>query len=1036
MTIGRALRLGFATGLIAAALVSAAEPPAGPPAPAEVRVLSVPGRPTTLVIQAQPDTRIEDKTPGAHPSSEAKGPASVGETFSDEVSFVIRGATPSRPMTIDVEDALVSSVKLFPDPAGTQVVVFIRQPVSYSIARPSASGAIEIALRPRTVAAPLPPTKPGAKKPPRPKPAEGSDQVAVDAAELSYDQQGDVLIARGGVTLTRGATTLRADEVRYDRRDSVAQARGHVVLVDPEATIEGDAASLDLDDETGSIDDVQGEMRQSPYRLTADHVEKRGGPCYGIRDGVFTTCRCGGVERPPWSIAAESTDVTVGGVGIAKHAKFRINDTPVLYFPYLLFPANTDRQTGFLMPQLGYSNRRGFVYQQPFYWAIDKSSDLTLTGDLETAARIGLIGEYRYDWSRTSRGAFTGGIFNEHIGGNEEHITSVTTEPTSTPENRWIVAGRHRTLFPGGQVYLDVLRVSDDNFLREIRAFSSNVSSDIQIRSQRYTRSRLGVVDTWQGSTGTGGVVAEATAYQDLIDPQRFSLDRLPRLAAEHSYPFFDGLVVGRLPGEIVNFQREKGYDGMRFDLAPEMFVPFRWSRYLFGSVRSNVRETAYPLTDDDQVVLTLPGNGRVNNVLRDLDTSHTREIAEVQGRLATEIAKVYSFPYLGLDRIRHSIEPEVQYLFVPQVGRDIFQRPPCDQLPNPRPGVNCIVGHSIYAESYLFDDVDAINRRNFFSYGLTTRILGRFGGAPEEPAEAETEPTPAEKDDGKPTLVDSTDDDDEEDADEMLGGVETIDPDTIPQGLPAGAIPPFVGKHPPRSAPTAGASRELIRASILHGYDVSRELSDGSHVSALDGLVRVTPVDWLGLSYNTTFDVQAGRMLAQSIGMIVREPWWSPPAGRPSFQSPTSIGIGYQFINKDVNRGLPANSLEEQLFTNANPTSNLSGSVYVRLGEYVGFGFLGTYQLTDSFDTGGQLLGPRFIERDYFLRLTSPCACWALQVGVQDRSDTGETSARVQLFLYGLGSFGQGPAHGGFAALPGLQTLGLRRPGSLGSGY
>jgi hypothetical protein len=54
----------------------------------------------------------------------------------------------------------------------------------------------------------------------------------------------------------------------------------------------------------------------------------------------------------------------------------------------------------------------------------------------------------------------------------------------------------------------------------------------------------------------------------------------------------------------------------------------------------------------------------------------------------------------------------------------------------------------------------------------------------------------------------------------------------------------------------------------------------------------------------------------------------------------------------------------------------------------------------------------------------------------VQDRSDTGETTARVQLFLYGLGSFGQGPAHGGFAALPGLQTLGLRRPGTLGKGY
>ena len=90
MTIGRGLRLGFATGLIAAALVRAAEPPAEPVSPAEVRVLSLPGRPTTLVIQAAPDTKVEDKTAGAHPSADAKGPASVGETFTDEVTFVVR----------------------------------------------------------------------------------------------------------------------------------------------------------------------------------------------------------------------------------------------------------------------------------------------------------------------------------------------------------------------------------------------------------------------------------------------------------------------------------------------------------------------------------------------------------------------------------------------------------------------------------------------------------------------------------------------------------------------------------------------------------------------------------------------------------------------------------------------------------------------------------------------------------------------------------------------------------------------------------
>ena len=1054
MTVGRALRWALVPGLVAAVLAGAAEPGAGPASTAEVRVLSSPGRPTTLVIQARPGAQIEDRTPGARPPIEGAGPASAGETFTDEITFIVRGPAASRPASIDVDDALVSTVRLFPERGGTQVVVFVRQPVSYAIARPSASGAIQVTLRPRTVPAPAPAVA-GTRRPVPAKPTQaGDDQVAVDAAELSYDQQGDVLIARGGVTLTRGDTTLRADEVRYDRTHSVADARGHVVLIDPEASVEGDSASVSLDDETGWIDGVQADMRQSPYRLTADHVEKRGGPCYGIRDGVFTTCRCGGVERPSWSIAASEMDVTLKGIGVAKHAKFRVNDVPVLYVPYLLFPANTDRQTGFMIPRVSYSNRRGFVYEQPFFWAIDKSSDLTVTADVETKARLGVIGEYRYAWSKNSRGAITAGYFNEGIRGTEEPITTITKEPSPTPEDRWVVAGRHRTSWgPERQLYLDVLRVSDENFLREIRAFASNVSSDIQVRSTRFTRTRLGLVQTWQG----GGIQGEATAYQDLIDPQRFTHDRLPRIAGEHSIPLLGGLAVARVPGEAVNFQREVGYDGFRLDLAPELFLPFRLSRFVFGSVRGQVRETAYQLTNTDQVALFVPSEGtrtqtfrvtedmipggsarRLHPIRDDLDASHSREVAQVQGRIGTEIARVFSFPYLGLDRLRHSIEPEVQYLFVPQTDRNVIDGAAlraCEYVQNERgklvpadgfvPGRNC--GATLFAKSYLFDEVDAINRRNFISYGITTRILGRVGG----PLQSALEPEPKEKasEAGWWTGFGDDEDDDELDDDTDL---DTIDPDTIAQGLPAAAVPPFVAGKPGRARPVTTASRELVRASVLHGYDISRELAGRSHISDVDTSIRITPVDWLGLSYQNTVDVETPRVLAQTIGLVLREPWWHPPAGRRTFQSPSSISVAYRFVANDLNRTLSPDSAERRLLAANSEVESIDGAVYLRVGEYVGFGFLARYSLADV-AIEDEDPGPLFLERDYFLRLTSPCACWAVEAGVSDRSDTGETTARVQVVLYGLGSFGQGPGRSTYSSLPGMQTFGLRRPAALG---
>ena len=229
--------------------------------------------------------------------------------------------------------------------------------------------------------------------------------------------------------------------------------------------------------------------------------------------------------------------------------------------------------------------------------------------------------------------------------------------------------------------------------------------------------------------------------------------------------------------------------------------------------------------------------------------------------------------------------------------------------------------------------------------------------------------------------------------------------------------------------------SRELVRASLLQGYDISRELAGRSHLSDIDAQLRITPVDWLGLSYNTTFDIERGRTIAQSVGLVLREPWWAPVPGRPTFQSPSSIGVAYRFVASDINGELPQRGAE-QFFFRSTSVEGIDGTLYLRAGDYVGFGFLARYALSPTISSEtGKPVGARFLERDYFVRLTSPCNCWAVEFGVSDRADTGEVTTRLQLALYGLGSFGQAPG-GGFAGLAGLQSLGLRRPTALGRDY
>ena len=1015
MRAGRAVRYAGGLALGIALFARAADRPS-----AEVRVLSGAGpqAPTTVTVRAEPETRIEDRTPGAKPAAGPRGPASAGETFTGELTVFLADFNVPRPAAIEVDDPVVSTVRLFPETGGTIVSIFVRQPVTYSISRPSAIGEITFDLRSRTRALGVAGiSRRGAARVVRPKQKGRRGEVAVDAESLTYERETNTLLARGGVTLTRGDTTLTADEVRYDRTNAVAEARGHVVITDPEANIDGDFAHLNLDDESGWVEAGTAELKPSNYTLTGERIEKRGGPLYAASHGVFTTCRCGGLEKPSWSIGGASTDITLEGTGVVRHATFRVKDVPVLYFPYFLFPAKTDRASGFLFPRLANSNRRGFQYEQPFYWAINKSSDATVAVDLETAARVGAIGEYRYLLSRTARGNFTVAYYNEQIRGRPSGTVAPNGGQPDTPENRFALSGQHRQPFYGGsQLYLRLFAISDDTFLKEINTFAFSTRRDLQLRSSRFTTSRAGIVKTWDN----GLAWFENAYYQDLIDPQPLALQKLPRLEAEHSMPLLGDLLVGRLEGQAIDYQRERGYAGLRGDLGPEVFLPFHLGRAFNGSLTGRLRETAYHLTDTEQVAFVVPTSGvgshfRAAPELPRLDGDRSRELAEVSGRTGTEFARVFDFHHFGFEKLRHTIEPELRYLFVPSAGRQIFDvpLPACASLPvaRQRPGDNCDA--TLFSEGFLFDERDAINRRNFFSYGISTRLLARAPNAAEAAAhEAQRQAT---------TMP-------------VGGARQPVEVETLAQGLPAAAVPDFVGPPAPPSATAPAeaappAPRELVRASIVHGYDVSRPIAGTSHASDTDLGLRLTPVDYLGLSYNATVNLEGSSIRGQAVGLFLREPWWTAPTLVRNYQTATTVGVSYRVVESSANRDVDVKGPEAALLSTAG-LREVDGSMYLRLGNYVGFTFLARYDLGNT-----PTIGPHFLERDYALRLISRCNCWLLEAGVQDKSNPDERLFRVQFTLVGLGSFGRPPFRGNYVGFAPLADIGFRRPGAAGGG-
>ncbi|MCQ5167731.1 putative LPS assembly protein LptD, partial [Roseburia hominis] len=62
----------------------------------------------------------------------------------------------------------------------------------------------------------------------------------------------------------------------------------------------------------------------------------------------------------------------------ATNVTLRVKDIPILYTPYIYFPIDDRRQSGFLPPTIGTSTDTGFTLVTPYYFNLAPNYDATL----------------------------------------------------------------------------------------------------------------------------------------------------------------------------------------------------------------------------------------------------------------------------------------------------------------------------------------------------------------------------------------------------------------------------------------------------------------------------------------------------------------------------------------------------------------------------------------------------------------------------------------------------------------------------------
>ena len=202
--------------------------------------------------------------------------------------------------------------------------------------------------------------------------------IDIEADRLTYDKEEQLYQAHGNVEVVRGDFSLKAEHARLNPVTNDMVAWGNVVLKEGEDVLECERLEVNMNTQVGKIYQGKLFLKDQNFHITGREAEKLGESRYRIREGFFTTCDA---SRPPWKFTVRELDVTMGGVGVAKGPVFYIEDIPVFYFPVLPVPVKKERQTGFLLPTVGYSDKNGAEVKTAFYWAISKDMDSTLCLD-------------------------------------------------------------------------------------------------------------------------------------------------------------------------------------------------------------------------------------------------------------------------------------------------------------------------------------------------------------------------------------------------------------------------------------------------------------------------------------------------------------------------------------------------------------------------------------------------------------------------------------------------------------------------------
>ena len=552
---------------------------------------------------------------------------------------------------------------------------------------------------------------------------ENSTPVTIESA--SQSRVGTKYILDGDVVIHYGDRTVEADHIEYDNDTGELTATGHLKATGGknDEIINASHGTLNTKTQTGQFYDVTGSVglkqtsgarlvysNTNPFLFSGRVVVKTGPQDYEVYEGTVTSCQ---LPHPDWQLFSKKFTVDEEKAA-GRGSSFRLLNVPVFYMPYVTHPVDAmARQSGLLVPTAGYSNTKGITFGDEYYWAMNRSMDLTLGLYYYSLRGWREAGSYRYR-----------GLGNNFVTGR---FTALQDRGIVTGGN-YVNQGGQDVVFSGRHDFDDHTRTAADvEYLSSYpfrEAFTENfnqaVSTDIlSIMYATYQPNGYALSGSGDRYQGLKRVPAANTPGEDekIFHIPSINFDTTDHRLGNSGFqwnmdssaailkrvePFFTTSAVGR------------------FDLRPELSYPLSGGGWHFRPSLA-LRDTYYT---GSRVTPYTPGppvespNG--------INRSDIELEADIRPPVVERTFTSGFFRNLVGRDFKHSIEPEFRYRYV--------------------------AGINNFLNMLRFDETDIAANTNELEYGVTQRMFLRPGkGGPCRTPTAEEEAVELErlKDDG-----------------------------------------------------------------------------------------------------------------------------------------------------------------------------------------------------------------------------------------------------------------------------------------------